>query len=68
MRDIIPELCYPFILGHTGKVGPVTRDSGPGLIHGTKEPGPSTWDSTPETWDPKAAPETRVLYMGPGGT
>ena len=52
VRDIIPEFCYPFILGHTGKVGPVTRDSGPGLIHGTQDPGSRTWDSTLETRDP----------------
>ena len=39
------------------------RDSGP--IHGTRDLGPSTWDPSSGTWDPRPIVGTWDLYMGP---
>ena len=56
VKDITPEFCYPFILGHTGKVGPVTRDPGSYM-------GPRTQDPSPET--PQLRPGTNRLHPRP---
>ena len=51
--------------GHTGKVGPGTRDSGPGTIPGTRDPGPFTWDLGPGSRDFSVGPEPATLHLKP---
>ena len=51
--------------GHTGKVGPGTRDSGPGAIPGTRDPGPFTWDLGPGSRDFSVGPEPATLHLKP---
>ena len=36
-----------YLFGHTGKVGPETRD--PNIIKWDRDPGPPKWNSWPET-------------------